>query len=289
MGGLGNQLFQYAAARALSLRLGADLRLDLSYLGRVETGTTRHFELHHFRHAGSQLKGFEYLRFGSQAKASLLQRAASRVVRSMQPFAAYEEPTIEYDKDFCTLDDDTVLSGRFQSYRYFEDKREVLIDDLQPKYELTSACSKLCSRAASENSVALHVRRTDYMSNEAYRNVIQALPLDYYERALARTSQEIGLDAKYYVISDDITWCRTQSAFACCDVFVDLSDSPAPHIEEFQVLRSCRSFIISNSTFAWWGAWLGQHPNKFVVAPAQWSHNPLFDGSTRLPNTWRKC
>ncbi|MBT3072161.1 alpha-1,2-fucosyltransferase [Rhodomicrobium sp. Az07] len=288
MGGMGNQMFQYAAARALAHRLGAELRYDLSYIGHAGQGTIRHFELHHFHTAGRPLDWYEDLRYGSQFRAPLQRRVMARVARGVRPHGLYEEPCIAFDSSFAMLPDNTVVAGRFQSHLYFEEAGGLLRNDFRLLNQISESCRAICEQARLENSIGLHVRRTDYVDNDAYRDVIQALPLDYYMRALARVRTMLGSDARIYIVSDDITWCREQALFRSAHKFVDLSDAEHPPTEEFEVLRNCRHFVISNSTFAWWAAWLSDFPDKVVIAPEQWSHNTKFVSSDRIPDKWIK-
>jgi hypothetical protein len=286
MGGMGNQMFQYAAARALAHRLGAELRYELSYLGRASEGTLRHFELHHFRIVGAALSVAETLRFGSQNKASVGQRLVARVVRTLRPRHSYEEPGIAFDPGLLELPDDTVISGRFQSPFYFDAIAGILRDDFHLSVPASPKGQPLVERARATRSVGVHVRRTDYINNPTYANVIQALPLDYYDRALTHVRDRLGSDFELFIVSDDIAWCREQPVFQEAQVFVDLSDTAAPSVEEFEVLRNCRHFVISNSTFAWWAAWLSDAPDKLVIAPEQWSNNAEWDSVDRIPKTW---
>lgn len=286
MGGLGNQLFQYAAARALAERHKTELRFDLSYLGKPSVGTLRHYELHHFQHQGRPLDRVEYLHYGSLARSPIFERAVARVLRVVNPVELYQEPTIEYDSSFQTLSNKkTVLSGRFQSPFYFDCIRNSLIQELQPSQLVSQACSHLMRHVAETISVGIHVRRTDYVNSDAYQNVISALPLEYYERAIHFVNSSLP-SARIYIVSDDIAWCQKQDVFRDAAMFIDMSESRFPHIEEFQILRHCRSFIISNSTFAWWAAWLSESASKLVVAPRVWSHAPEFQSASRLPSDW---
>jgi hypothetical protein len=288
MGGMGNQMFQYAAARQLSHCIGAELRYDTSFIGRTAQGTARNFELPHFSCVGRPLSTFESLRFGSQYRAPLAQRLVARVVRGMRPHSFYEEPSISFDPSFQSLGNDTVIVGRFQSYLYFQRIADLLRKEFRNSQPLSSKCRSLCEEARVSRSVGLHVRRTDYVNNEVYRNVIQSLPLDYYDRALAHIWDVVGRDTHLYIVSDDISWCRQQSVFRHAHRFVDLSNSAYSHLEEFEVLRSCRHFVISNSTFAWWAAWLSDSQNKEVVGPREWSHNKQFDSPDRFPPGWTR-
>lgn len=288
MGGMGNQMFQYAAARALSLRLGRDLCYDLSYLCHAAEGTVRRFELDHFRCQGKPLDGLANLRFGSRSGAPLHHRLLARLISSIQPHRLYEEPSIMFDPAAQSLPDNTVLTGRFQSPHYFDGFEATLREDFRLATDLSAEGQALITAVRQRTSIGVHVRRTDYVDSAAYRNVIQALPLEYYQKALDQIRSEIGKDATIYVISDDIAWCRSQPTFSQCDEFVDLSYTPHPHIEEFAVLSSCQHFVISNSTFAWWAAWLAPDRNKTVIAPTRWSHNPDFDSVDRIPAEWIK-
>jgi len=286
MGGMGNQMSQYAAARALSHRLGTQLRFDTAYMGHADQGTVRDFELHHFRCAGRQLNTIEALRFGSQFQASLPTRALARVVRSLRPHSFYEEQALAFDPNFSMLHDDTVIVGRFQSYRYGENILDLLREELRLVRPTSAACRSLCEQARRQHSVGIHVRRTDYVDNDSYRSVIQSLPLDYYVRARKRIYEAFGSDVQLYIVSDDIAWCREQALFQDAYAFVDLSGSDYPHLEEFEVLRNCRHLVISNSTYAWWAAWLRYQNEGIVIAPENWSHVREFAGRDRIPPHW---
>jgi hypothetical protein len=286
MGGMGNQMFQHAAARAIARHHNCELRYDLSYMGHADQGTVRDFELHHFRGCAAPLNQMEGLRFGSQYRAPIFRRGLARLVRSINPHGWYEEPDIAFDPDSATIADNSVVVGRFQSYRYFEDIVDLIRSDFEMVTLVSGRCVELCKQARDAPSVGLHVRRTDYVDSEAYRQVIQALPLEYYARALDCIREILGTKVQLYIVSDDIAWCREQPIFRVAHTFVDLAQAAHPHIEEFEVLRSCRHFIISNSTFAWWAAWLGAAEDKQVIAPASWSHNPEFDSPDRVPNGW---
>lgn len=286
MGGMGNQMFQYAAGRALAHRLGVELRYDTSYMGHADEGTVRHFELHHFRCIGRPLSWRESLRFGSQYDASVPQRWLARAVRALWPHKFYQEPTIDYDSSFRKLRDELVVVGRFQSHLYSGHILGLLREDFRLSRPTSSHCRQLRQEARRGLSVGVHVRRTDYVNDSTYRDVIQALPLDYYQRALARVRESLGASVQLYVVSDDIAWCRDQPVFSGAHAFVDLAAAEHPHVEEFEVLRNCRHFVISNSTFAWWAAHLSDSTSKLVIAPRQWSHNNQFDSADRTPATW---
>jgi len=225
--------------------------MTFPYMGHAEQGTMRHFELHHFRCAGRPLDAHKDLRFGSQYRASLLKRTAARLNRTLRPHGFYEEPSIACDPSFPGLADDTVLVGRFQSHLYFEDIAPRLQKDFQLSGQTFARCHALCEQARAYPSVGLHIRRTDYVNSEAYRNVIQALPVDYYSRALANGHAMLGTNVQLHIVSDDIAWCREQALFCDAHTFVGLSEADHPHVEEFEVLRYCRHFVSSNSTFAW--------------------------------------
>ena len=131
-------------------------------------------------------------------------------------------------------------------------------------------------------SVSLHVRRTDYLSL-SYAN---PCPLDYYEKSVAEVlAKHAGV--QLFLFSDDIPWCRQQFDFPCPVMFVDHNDATTAH-EDMWLMSRCRHHIIANSTFSWWGAWLGVDETGEVYAPQNWFADPTMDSTAIVPETWRR-
>jgi Glycosyl transferase family 11 len=277
LGGLGNQMFQYAAGKALAERHGVDLALDLS--GFTDNKLTpRPFLL-------DRLGVPEAAAFSEQAKAL---KAAGYYARARwkkrigRVFGRvglpklglwphdYCEPHFHYDPPFETLGPDTTLWGYFQSERYFSSIASNLREWLSPREPLAGAAVEMFARIeASRLPVSVHVRRGDYLDpGRAEFHGIVAEP--YYREALGRLEGALGAAAELFIFSDDPAAAEQVLNFVPRSRLVHVRGEPDRPWEDIALMARCRHHIIANSSFSWWGAWLNGAPEKIVVAPRNW-------------------
>lgn len=284
-GGLGNQLFQYAAGRELALRHSCELLLDTSTLKRRNRRVTqRSLELHHLRHVG---------RVATEQESRLLPwlHRASYLSRFISPWRVYVENGAAYGAAFETLPDQTYLVGYWQSYRYFSEIAKQLMIEFEPVHALSAISLEVADCIDSTNSVALHVRRGDYVSLASAAGFHGTLPLSYYKRAVARVRERVD-SPRFFVFSDDPDWCRTNLQLdetATCVVH----NPGAAAWQDLVLMSRCRHHVIANSSFSWWGAWLADQrwadTQRLVAAPAHWfgglgKMDQNFDD--RFPSHW---
>lgn len=265
-GGLGNQLFQYAAGRALALKFETELLLDLSTLNKLNHRVTqRKFELEHLNHVGRIL---------TEHESSLLSwlRYAKSFSSLISPWLAYVERDVGYNAAFKALPDQSYLIGYWQSYYYFADISKQLMIEFMPRNALSPMSLSIADSIDSTTSVALHVRRGDYVTLASATKFHGVLPSSYYEKALAQLYMCINAP-KVFVFSDDPEWCRANLKLGNGATFVT-HNVGANSWEDLVLMSRCRHHVIANSSFSWWGAWLAdQHwadPLRVVIAPANW-------------------
>jgi Glycosyl transferase family 11 len=273
MGGLGNQMFQYATGRALAIRHGTELVLDLSYLADQPRGDfQRHFELDCFHIVGKRatkpVDGGRVRRLVRLGRSNAFRRLSERGV-PFQP-AVVESP------------DNTLLVGYWQSEKYFKDEEAQIRQDFAFAARLSPEKSEL-EETIGENAVSVHIRRGDYVSHAAANKFHGLLGLEYYERAAALITDRTT-DPHFFVISDDPAWCRTHIKLPGVTTFV--GDTPGPGHEDMQLMSLCRHHIIANSSFSWWGAWLNARDDKIVVAPRRWFTDESRDTRDLVPESW---
>lgn len=258
-GGIGNQMFQYAAARALSSRRGASLTLDVR---RLNQRGHRSFDLASFTLAPD----CQLITEGRPARPP---GKLGRLVRSTLGIRDYFiEKSFAYDPAIRDLSAPVTLDGYFQSERYFIAESALIRADFQPKASLTDSIERLAdSVLPAGTSVSLHVRRGDYVEakNQAFHGLT---PLAYYDRALAMLSERVAVRPTVCVFTDDPGWVRSNLALPTGTRYVSEHTSTA--LEDLVLMSRCSHHITANSSFSWWGAWLNPRADKVVITPSQW-------------------
>lgn len=284
MGGLGNQMFQYAAGRAIALRRGVPLALDLDFLeGPVPDGTTpRRYALQPFaidaRFAGETERALRPA--GRPGRLARWRDALTPPAR--KPYL--QERTAALDTRLLAAGGDVYLEGYWQCPGYFEAVGDRIRQDFALRQPAEGRNRELLEEiAAAPAALALHVRRGDYVSNPAAAQVHGVCDLDYYQRAIRWLDARAG-DLRYFVFSDDPEWVRSQLHIGHPSCHV-AHNGDAPH-EDLRLMAACRHFVIANSSFSWWGAWLGRAPDRLVIAPRRWALDPALEVPDRFPAGW---
>lgn len=242
-GGLGNQLFQYAAARALALRAGVPLLLDATVVGGDHT--PRAYALEAFAVAG------EVAHDAASLPAGL---------------ADHPEPGMPFDPAVAALPPGTRLRGFFQSELYFRDAAPALRQDLRPVRPFSARAAALRQRIlSSPGAIAVQVRRGDMAADPAVRAAFGLCGAEYYRRGFAILRALGAADGPVFVFSDD--------AAAAAALIEGIAPSVAVQTgtdwEDLLLMGACRHHLIANSTFGWWGAWLAGEQGA-LVAPRRW-------------------
>jgi hypothetical protein len=261
--GLGNQMFQYAMGRSLSIRTGRPLVLDTSPLF-LEPGWG--FDLACFRLGQQRVRNLPYAAWRVRAKSlRVLASLGIEVTRFVK------EPTLQFSEDVLRIRKACILEGYWQSERYFESISDQLREEftfIREQDPRSAACQASIRRA---NSIGLHARRCDYATpdGEAYHGTC---PKSYYDAAIELVLSRLGSDAELFVFSDDMDWARHNIRYALPTTFVDWNSGRS--YEDLRLMSSCRALIMANSSFSWWAGWLIPGPGKVVVAPRQWYRAP---------------
>jgi glycosyl transferase family 11 len=254
-GGIGNQLFQYAAAYALARRFGCPLAMDLSIYKQEKV---RRYALDRFD-IPQRVVSPPFLRTGSP----MMQRALAAF--GLRPFLTYREPHCHYDPQFLNLSPPVQIRGYFQSERYFAPIADELRHQLKLTVPLSDAAAHVARKIAESNvPISIHIRRGDYLISDGLR------PLDiaYFRQAYSIMNGIVGQSATYFVFSDDYEYAVVNFDFLPERVIV--SGDPNRAWEELILMARCHHHVIANSSFSWWGAWLNTASDKRVIAPRRW-------------------
>jgi hypothetical protein len=275
VGGLGNQMFQYAAGLSLAKRLDVPLYLDIRSFAN--------YSLHPYSLDAFDLQG----KIASEEILSLFSdrflRARKLAHRIGLLGSWYFAPDMLYDPNWLKVRDQTLIFGNFQSEKFFSN----VSYEIRQEFSLGNFCSgkalDLIQSIKNSNSVMLHIRRGDYVSDKRTLSIHGVCDLNYYRRAIAHLQARLD-NLKLFVFSNDFDW-----------VYENLQiDLPCTYISDFQrepiidlaLMSHCKHHIIANSTFSWWGAWLANSSNGLVIAPKQWFATNRYDTSDLFPSSW---
>ncbi|HEU5215922.1 MAG TPA: alpha-1,2-fucosyltransferase [Gaiellaceae bacterium] len=284
-GGLGNQLFQYAAARRLSLVRGTELVLDTGWFRHEAAGypAARPYELRHLELPARVVS------LSPQTIARWEQGLTARVGR--WPGRRIRLPVIRQSEDWSGLDErvldgpaDVVLDGYWQNEGYFRDVAETLRAELRLPAAPGPRFAQLLEAIASSEAIAVHLRRGDYVTVPQVAEVHGTLELAYYREAVGLVAERAGSDAHVFVFSDDPEWAEAHLVFDLPTTHVGRTGSSAT--AELRLMASCRHHVVANSSYSWWGAWLAERPGQVVVAPTRWTRRT--DSSAIVPARWMR-
>lgn len=299
-GGLGNQLFQYATGRALSLRqqqkgyTPKKIRLDITgYSAHNGIDTMRKYSLSPFNICAdiatpTEIRKLKYP-YGSISKAQRLFRA--KILRRFYT---------NFDAKIHDSMDDLYLDGFFQTEKYFIDFETEIRRDLTLRNPLNAQARNISDTIRNTpRSISLHVRRGDYVSDTKTNEHHGTCGAEYYTDALeyltSRIDSSLSLNdlspshqdsslVHIFVFSDDIEWVKTNMPLKYPATYV--SSPEIPDYEELILMSECKHNIIANSSFSWWGAWLNENPSKIVIAPKRWIKGNDIDYKDICPTSW---
>lgn len=284
IGGLGNQLFQYAAGRRLAHMHGTELKMDVSHLGNPAYHTVRHYELSPFRIKQAFATSEDLDKFNKPD--SLMSRAINRVMRRDTELSksCIREKHYHFDAHILGLPDDIYLDGYWQSERYFADAADLIRADLTVAAPAEGRNRQLLEQIGTCNAVSVHVRRGDYVTDRHTAQYHGSCAMDYYHRAIRHVA-EATANPVLFVFSDDPDWVRVNLRAPYPINIVD-HNGPERCVEDLRLMSACRHHILANSSFSWWGAWLDPRPEKIVVAPEQWFRRADINTVDLLPAGW---
>lgn len=280
-GGLGNQLFEYAAGFALAQRLGLALCLDIS---SYDDPLMRHYALSPFALPESVVR-LDVTPWQRGSWPDRMYRALARrlgVPRCGLRVFAEREPG--FDARFGNLNKPVLLDGYFQSPDYFADVASTVRARIASPKHMCAASASVLRQVEQTESICIHVRRGDYVSNKSFNQFHGVCGLEYYQEALPLATEGMAMPHAF-VFSDDPEWVKENMHLPCAMTVVDVNAEDAAH-EDLWLMAACKRFIIANSSLSWWAAWLGTAADKIVVAPRQWFANGTPEPYRLIPESW---
>ena len=282
-GGLGNQMFQYAFARNLAHIHNTTLKMDIS---GYACSSGMPYALSPFNVQENFATTDEIQSFTDPK-----QTAAGKLIYSLlhnHPKKAQSYIRVKYphfNPKYLKLPDNVYLSGYFQSEKYFINIADIIRNEFKIKTEMDSENRNIAEMIQNSQSVSIHIRRGDYITNPKAIQTHGVCGLDYYNRCTEQISLKIK-SPRFFVFSDDIDWSRKNIKLPNDAIYVD-HNGPNEAYKDLQLMGFCKYHITANSTFSWWGAWLAAYKDKVVFVPKKWfAKNMNTEGM--IPDNWIK-
>ncbi len=289
MGGLGNQMFQYALAKNIAIRNKTNLVFDLTFLNLRQAKANyvyRNYDLDVFNIEENSTflsrnpKVFQNSTYLFQTLINKLNKKINKknFIEELKPY--------EYDFEVLNSPNGSYLVGYWQNEKYFYDIKEIIKDEFSSfRYPLSEKAEELSRVINGENSICLNFRRTDYITSQEAKKFHGSIENDFYDLALEIIRKKIN-DPRLFVFSDDIDWCKNNFKSSLPTTFVDGVYVGKKYSDYFRLMRACKHYVIPNSTFAWWAAWLNSSKDKIVIAPKRWVASEKINSDDFVPKNW---
>jgi len=285
IGGLGNQMFQYAAGRRTAIANKAELKLDITGYDHQVGITPRKYMLDIFNIHASIVSKQEIKLFNNYSK-NIIQRNLHRIVSSLFRRHYFRQKSSGFDHKFLSISDNSYLDGHWGSEKYFSDIGDVIRKEFMLKNSPNKKNSQLIQRINNCNSVSIHVRRSDYVNDKKTHDFHGVCGLDYYKKAVSFITKKVP-NTVFFIFSDDPTWCKQNLRLPYSTIYVTHNLGNKDY-EDMRLMSTCKHNIIANSSFSWWGAWLNSHKNKMIIAPNKWFNIPTINTRDLIPQSWIK-
>lgn len=285
-GGLGNQMFQYAIARALSERYQVAFALNRTWFDAPqEHATPRELQLNLLK-----IQDIAFVSTAFPTKPSKLKRALEKIVPS-RSMIIYQKNAFDFDPQLFRLrgmqQRDLYLSGYWQGFPYIDSIRTKLQQEFQTASAISSAYQAYLQEINSTESVMVHIRRGDYVHSPAAAQFHGNLPLSYYQAAIQELLA-IKPNAHFFIFSDDLPWAKKALPKNISQTFIEHTTPNGSAAQELQLMFACKHHIIANSSLSWWGAWLKKDVAGLVYAPNRWINDSTLNLSSLLPAEWKR-
>lgn len=272
IGGLGNQMFQYAAGRRAAWLNQTSLKLDISGYKHQIGITPRKYMLGVFN-IEENFSNFQEV-----------QRLKKKFYFLRKSYI--KEKQFHFDANILKIKDNSYLEGNWQSEEYFKDIEFLIRKDFVFKEKVDKKNLSLVKKILNCNSISIHIRRGDYTSDKQINAFHGVCELEYYKRAIKFIATKIQ-DPYFFVFSDDIFWVKKNLPIAYPTYFMD-NNVGGKDYDDMRMMSLCAHNIIANSSFSWWAAWLNQNPRKIVISPSKWFKKTSINTNNLILQEWIK-
>lgn len=281
IGGLGNQFFQYALGRTIAHKKNTSLKIDIT---SFKTYNLHKYALSNFNITGKIATEEEIRRLKCPSGMRFLR---SKLIQASKPYynrSCVKELDFNFEPNIIKVSSNVYLDGYWQSEKYFEDIEDIIRNEFVVTSPQEGLNRELASQIESCESVSIHIRRRDYVSNSHTNKTHGTCDMDYYLRSIKDLTKTVK-NPHFFVFSDDIEWARLNLMLPNPITFID-NNGPEKNYEDLRLMTQCKHNIIANSSFSWWGAWLNKNPEKIVIAPKKWFNDSSINTDDIIPESW---
>ena len=288
MGGLGNQLFQYAAAKNIAINNKTTLLVD-PITGFHKDPYNRSFALNNFC-ISSEIASPQLIK--SLIGKNKISRYFQNKIQNLCPLIALQdvkERFYHFDEKLANLktNSNMYLEGYFHSEKYFSSITNEILSEFELKYQADSVNSKYLAHINSSESVSLHVRTYDDAKKVSSSQIYGTSSKEYYQKAVDYMQNKLQ-NPVFFIFADDIDWASKNIVINNSKTeYISYNSAQNGH-EDIRLMKACKHNIIANSSFSWWGAWLNKHADKMIIAPDKWLDTKKYNFKDVVPVNWIK-
>lgn len=282
-GGLGNQLFQFAIGKRLSIYYNTILKLDTSFLikstvNTIANVTPRQYALQHIAKDTAIATKKEIDLFSNNTNIK------HRLKKYIAQYKYIKEANFKFDDTFLTYGKNCYLDGFWQSELYFKDIATDLKTVFDEQALQDDKCITVYNSITNCNAISIHIRRGDYVTNTAANKFHGVCSIEYYYKAIELIAAKVS-NPNFFIFSDDYKWVYDNFNINHPFTIVDINNINKPLLD-MKLMSYCKHHIIANSSFSWWGAWFNLSNEKQVIAPKNWFQDKTIDTTTLFPSNW---
>ena len=287
-GGLGNQLFQYAAAKNIAVGNQTELLID-NISGFQRDPYKRSYALMNFcieskvEDASRNYSFFHHQRIIREIRSRFSVFSEFGNLKYLkESFYHFDERIADY-----RTNKDLYLEGYFHSEKYFKNVANEIRSEFELKNSPDEINSKYLAFINNSDSVSIHVRKYDEVIATEAARMHDSCTKEYYEKAFAYIHDKLR-NPNIFVFSDDIDWAKKNIRVNNSRVEYISHNNAENAYEDFRLMKACKHNIIANSSFSWWAAWLNRNSEKIVIAPEKWLNTMIYDYKDVVPVNWIK-
>ncbi|MBN1382080.1 MAG: alpha-1,2-fucosyltransferase [Deltaproteobacteria bacterium] len=294
MGGLGNQMFQYAAAKQLSINYSTVLKIDATNFQKLTSNKDHNFQLDCFCITASQASKEEVRKYNKTRNRLRALFELVGMILYPQPSdrrndLLYKEPDgSAFKPAFQELGPNRYLIGYFNSYKYFNEIRDILVNEYTPRYTISPPAQEMIKQIENTNSVSIHIRRGDYVSDPNVQQCVEGIITDnYYYNAFEYIFQRVK-KPHFFIFSDAMPWVMSNFKIPSGVTYVNINP-PQRGFEDLWIMSKCKHNITAGgSTFSWWASYLNRNADKIVVRTEKISNEVKYNHpDDYFPPDWK--